>query len=58
MKRTTVHELQELLAVEEIHPEHFRECERKASHPLARAVFKLAADKEDNHIEDLLAVAE
>lgn len=44
-------ELEELLAVELIHTSHFTEWERKATDPLAKMVFRLAADKEANHVE-------
>lgn len=47
---TRVSELQELLYVEEGHTSNFEEWERRATHPLARMIFRLAADKEANHI--------
>ncbi len=47
---TKLSELEELLAVEEIHAGHFEEWEKRATDPLARMVFRLAADKEKNHI--------
>ncbi|MGQ0797583.1 MAG: hypothetical protein ACT4OI_06965 [Methanobacteriota archaeon] len=47
---TTVSELEELLAVERIHAEHLEAWERRATDPLARMVFRVAADKERNHV--------
>ena len=47
---TSVGELEELLDVENIHSEHFEEWERKADDPLAKMAFRLAADKELNHV--------
>lgn len=47
---TSVSELEELLAVEEIHSSHFEEWERRATHPVAKVAFRLAADKELNHV--------
>ena len=47
---TTIEELEHLLYVEEIHAGHFSEWEKRATDPLARMVFRLAADKEANHI--------
>ena len=47
---TSVSDLEELLDVEEIHSSHFEEWEKKATHPLARIAFRLAADKEINHV--------
>ena len=44
-------ELEELLAVERIHSSHFTEWEKKANHPLAKMIFRLASDKEANHVE-------
>ncbi len=55
---TSVKELEELLAVERIHTSHFEEWEKKASHPLAKMVFRLAADKEANHVEWVKALIE
>lgn len=47
---TTLAELQELLYVENAHTENFDRWEKEATHPLARTIFRLAADKERNHI--------
>lgn len=47
---TSVSELEELLNVEKIHANHFDEWEKQATHPLAKMVYRLAADKERNHI--------
>lgn len=47
---TSVSELEELLSVEEIHSSHFEEWERRATDPLAKMAFRLAADKELNHV--------
>lgn len=47
---TSVSELEELLDVEEVHSSHFEEWEKQATHPLARMAFRLAADKEINHV--------
>lgn len=47
---TTVSELEELLEVENIHSGHFEAWEQKASDPLAKMAFRLAADKEINHV--------
>jgi len=47
---TKVSDLEELLAVEEIHAGHFEEWERRATEPLAKMAFRLAADKEANHV--------
>ncbi len=47
---TSVSDLEDLLDVEEIHSGHFEEWEKKATHPLARMAFRLAADKEINHV--------
>lgn len=47
---TSVSELEELLYVEKIHANHFDEWEKQATDPLAKMVFRLAADKERNHI--------
>lgn len=46
---TNVSTLEDMLSVEEIHSSHFEEWERRATHPLARMAFRLAADKERNH---------
>lgn len=51
-------ELEELLAVERIHTSYFTEWERKATDPLAKTVFRLAADKEANHVEWVKALIE
>ncbi len=48
---TTLEELEHLLHVERIHSEHFNDWEKRATDPLARLVFRLAADKEDNHVK-------
>ncbi len=47
---TSVSELEELLYVERIHADHFNDWEKRATHPLAKMAFRLAADKERNHI--------
>ena len=47
---TTVSELEELLNVERIHAEHFEAWAERATDPMARIVFRLARDKEKNHI--------
>ncbi len=47
---TSVSELEELLYVERIHADHFNGWEKRATHPLAKMAFRLAADKERNHI--------
>lgn len=47
---TTVSELEELLEVENIHSGHFEAWERKAKDPFAKMAFRLAADKELNHV--------
>lgn len=47
---TSVSELEELLDVENIHSGHFEEWERRATDPLAKMAFRLAADKELNHV--------
>lgn len=48
---TTGSELEHLLSVEEIHTSHFEEWSRRATHPLAKVAFRLAADKEANHTQ-------
>jgi len=53
-----VAELEELLEVERIHTSHFAEWERKAIDPLAKMVFRLATDKEANHVEWVEALIE
>jgi len=53
-----VKELEELLEVERIHTSHFTGWERKATDPLAKMVFRLAADKEANHVEWVKALIE
>jgi len=53
-----VEELEELLEVELIHTSHFAEWERKATDPLAKMVFRLATDKEANHVEWVKALIE
>lgn len=55
---TSITELEELLSVERIHTSHFTEWEKKATHPLAKMVFRLAADKEANHVEWVKALIE
>ncbi len=47
-----------MLAVERIHTSHFTEWERKATHPLAKMIFRLAADREANHVEWVKALIE
>jgi len=47
---TKMSDLEELLYVEEIHAGHFEEWAKRATDPLAKMVFRLAADKEKNHI--------
>lgn len=47
---TSVAELEDLLDVENIHSGHFEEWERRATDPLAKMAFRLAADKELNHV--------
>lgn len=47
---TTMSELEELLYVERIHADHFDEWAKRATDPLAKMVFRLAADKERNHV--------
>lgn len=47
---TELSELEHMLGVEEIHTSHFEEWEKNATHPLAKMAFRLAADKEANHI--------
>lgn len=47
---TELSELEHLLSVEEIHTSHFEEWSKRATHPLAKMAFRLAADKEANHI--------
>ncbi len=47
---TSVSDLEELLSVEEIHSSHFESWEKQATDPLARMAFRLAADKEINHV--------
>lgn len=47
---TTMRQLEELLYVEGKHTSNFEEWERKATHPLAKTIFRLAADKEANHV--------
>lgn len=47
---TSVSELEELLDVENIHSSHFEDWEKRATHPLAKMAFRLAADKEINHV--------
>jgi hypothetical protein len=47
---TTISELEELLNVERVHAEHFDEWARRATDPTAKMVFRLAADKERNHV--------
>jgi len=48
---TTKEELEHLLYVEGLHSAHFEEWERRTDDPLAKMVFRLAADKERNHAE-------
>jgi len=47
---TTVSELEELLTVERIHAGHFEAWADRATDPTAKMVFRLAADKEKNHV--------
>lgn len=47
---TTLSELEKLLDVENIHSSHFEEWEKGATDPLAKMAFRLAADKEINHV--------
>jgi rubrerythrin len=47
---TTLTELEELLCVERIHAGHFEAWAERATDPLAKMVFRLAADKERNHV--------
>lgn len=47
---TSVSELEELLDVENIHSSHFEDWEKVATDPLAKMAFRLAADKERNHV--------
>lgn len=47
---TTMRELEELLGVERIHAGHFEGWAERATDPLAKMVFRLAADKERNHV--------
>lgn len=47
---TGVKELEDLLYVERGHTSNFEEWERRATHPLAKTIFRLTADKEANHI--------
>ena len=51
-------ELEELLYVERMHTAHFAEWAKRASYPLARMIFRLAADKEANHVEWVKALIE
>ncbi len=51
-------ELEELLYVERMHTAHFAEWAKRASHPLAKMIFRLAADKEANHVEWVKALIE
>lgn len=58
---TSLKELRDLLYVERSHTSNFEQWERKATHPLAKTIFRLAADKEANHIrwvELLIEIAE
>jgi rubrerythrin len=43
-------DLEELLYVERIHAGHFEEWAKRATDPTAKMVFRLAADKERNHV--------
>lgn len=57
---TTISDLEELLCVERIHAGHFEEWAKRATDPTAKMVFRLAADKERNHVgwvELLIAIA-
>jgi len=47
---TTISKLEELLVVERIHAGHFEEWAERATDPTAKMVFRLAADKEKNHV--------
>jgi rubrerythrin len=46
----TTRQLEDLLYVERGHTSNFEEWEKKATHPLAKMIFRMAADKEANHI--------
>jgi len=48
---TTKDELEHLLYVEGLHSAHFEAWGRRTEDPLARMVFRLAADREKNHAE-------
>lgn len=57
---TTAQELEDLLYVERLHTEHFEAWARKAVDPLAKVAFRMAVDKEANHVrwvETLLEAA-
>lgn len=47
---TSVRQLEDFLYVERGHTSNFEEWEKRATHPLAKMVFRMAADKEANHI--------
>src|SRR3989304_9960733 len=47
---TTISKLEELLVVERIPAGHFEEWAERATDPTAKMVFRLAADKEKNHV--------
>ena len=49
-KMTSMSELEELLYVERIHAGHFEEWAKRATDPTAKMIFRLAADKERNHV--------
>jgi hypothetical protein len=58
---TSIEQLQDLLYVERGHTSNFEEWEMRATHPLAKMIFRMAADKEANHIrwvEILIEIAE
>jgi rubrerythrin len=44
-------DIERLLRVEELHTAHFREWAKAAREPLSKAIFTMAADKEENHIK-------
>lgn len=57
---TSIEQLQDLLYVERGHTSNFEEWEKRATHPLAKMIFRMAADKEANHIrwvERLIEIA-
>jgi rubrerythrin len=44
-------EVEQLLHVEQLHTAHFREWAKAARDPVSKAIFTMAADKEENHIK-------